>query len=158
MFNQLSALLELFIEDDLALRIIRGYVIVEVVCIFGDDSKSGFGSSWIEGISVGYRFGVWNEEANGTSFNYREFCNLMETLEEVWRKGNLQGKEVFLCTDNMVSESIPASGSSKSEALFDLVARLHCLSMCFKCNVRFIHVAGTRMIIQGTDGISRGDM
>ena len=86
LFNQLSALLELFMEDDLALRIIRGYVIVEVVCIFGDDSKSGFGSSWIEGISVGYRFGVWNEEANGTSFNYREFCNLVETLEEVGRK------------------------------------------------------------------------
>ena len=26
---------------------------------------------------------------------YREFINLAETLEEVGRKGNLQGKEVF---------------------------------------------------------------
>ena len=58
----------------------------------------------------------------------------------------------------MVSESIYASGSSKLEALFDLVVRLHCLIMPFKFNVRFIHVAGTRVISQGTDGLSRGYM
>ena len=82
----------------------------------------------------------------------------MEILEELGRKVNLQGKEVFLCTDNMVLESIATTGSSKSEALFDLLVRLHCMSMRFKCNVRFIHVAGTRMSSQGTDGLSRGDM
>ena len=73
-------------------------------------------------------------------------------------KVNLQGKGVFLCTDNMVSDSIAASGSEKSEVLFDLVVQLHCLSMILKCKVSFIHVAGTQMISQGTDGISRGDM
>ena len=64
----------------------------EVLYIFGDASGSGFGSSWTEGISVGYRFGVWNEEGDGTSSNYREFCNLLDTLYEVGIKGNLQGK------------------------------------------------------------------
>ena len=103
-------------------------------------------------------FGVWNKEVYGTRSNYREFRNLVEEIEEVGRKGNLQGKEFFLCTDNMVSGSISETGSSKLEALFDLVVRLHCLSMSFKYNVRFIHVAGTWMISQGTDGLYRGDM
>ena len=100
---------------------------MEVVYIFDDASGLWFGSSCTEGISVGYRFGFWNEEGYGTSSNYREFCDLVYTLEEVWRKENLQGKEVFLCTDRMVLKIIAASGSSKLEALFDLVVRLHCL-------------------------------
>ena len=41
----------------------------------------GFGLSWTEGTFVGYRFGVWNEEGDGMSFNYREFRNLVDTLE-----------------------------------------------------------------------------
>ena len=57
----------------------------------------------------------------------------------------------------MLSESISAAGSSKLEVLFDLVVKMHCLSMNFKCNVRFIHVESTHMISQGVDGISRGD-
>ena len=82
----------------------------------------------------------------------------MDTIEEVGRKGNLQGKESFLCTDNMVLESIALTGSLKLESIFDLVVRLHFLSIHFKQNVGFIHVVGTWTIIQGTDGISRGDM
>ena len=30
--------------------------------------------------------------------------------------------------------------------------------MKYSCKLHLIHVAGTRMIAQGTDGISRGDM
>ena len=82
----------------------------------------------------------------------------METIEELGIKVNLQGREVFLCTYNIVPESISEAGSSKSEVLFDLVMRLHFMSMHFKCNVFFIHVAGTWIIRQGTDGLSRGDM
>ena len=55
----------------------------------------GFGLSWTEGTFVGYRFGVWNEEGDGTSSNFREFCNIVETLEEVGRKVNLQMEGSF---------------------------------------------------------------
>ena len=68
---------------------------MEVLYIFGDASGSGFGLSWMEGISVGYRFGFWNEGGDGTSSNYREFRNQVETLEEVERNRNLQGKGFF---------------------------------------------------------------
>ena len=58
----------------------------------------------------------------------------------------------------MVLESISAVGSSKSEVLFNLLVRLHCMRMRFRFNICFIHVVSTWMISQGTDGISRGGM
>ena len=67
------------------------------------------------------RFGVWNEEGYGTRSNYREFLNLVEAPEEVGMRGNFQGNKVFLCTYNMVLESIAAASSSKSEVIFNLV-------------------------------------
>ena len=56
----------------------------------------------------------------------------------------------------MVSEIIYTEGSSRAETLYDLVVQIHCLCMRYRCQVRFIYVAGMRMIGQGTDGLSRG--
>ena len=42
--------------------------------------------------------------------------------------------------------------------LFELVVRLYLLELKYQCSVRCTHVAGTRMIEQGTDGLSRGDL
>ena len=81
MFKHLSVLLELLKEDDPYLRLIRDAAIVKVVCIFSDDSVLGFGLSWMEGIFIDYRFRVWNEEGYGARSNYREFRNLVDTLE-----------------------------------------------------------------------------
>ena len=47
LFKHLSALSELFKEDDPSLSFRQGSAIVEVVYIFGDASSSGFGSLWI---------------------------------------------------------------------------------------------------------------
>ena len=69
LLKHLSASSELSNEDEPYLRIIRGAEIVEVVYIFDDASGLWFGSSCTEGISVGYRFGVWNEEGYGTRSN-----------------------------------------------------------------------------------------
>ena len=83
----------------------------------------------------------------------------METLEALGLEGKLAGKEIFIFTDNMVSESVASAGSSSLEKLFDLVVRLvGCLGMRFRCSVHFIHIAGSRMIAQGSDGLSRGDL
>jgi hypothetical protein len=82
----------------------------------------------------------------------------VETLEEMGARGDLEGREIFLFTDNMVSESIASKGSSTSKPLYDLVVRVYKLEMKRQCNIHFIHVAGTRMIAQGTDGLSRGEM
>ena len=120
LFNNLEALSLLF-GDKKYLRLIRGTVTVEVLFVFGNESRSGFRSYWTEEDYVGFRFEVWHEEGNGTSSNYREFRNLVETLKDLGRKKGLDGSEVFICTDNMVSESIAVLGSSRSEIIFDLV-------------------------------------
>jgi len=125
--------------------------------MFGNASGEGFGSLWLgsEG-SISFRFGIWGADGDGTSSNYREFRNLVETLEGMG--DNLKGNEVFLFTDNSVSEAVSFKGSSNSEALFHLVVRLYKLEMTHMCKIELVHVAGTRMIRQGTDGLSQGDM
>ena len=159
LYGQLLALKLIFAGDEPGLRLIRGASILELLYIFGDASGSGFGSSWNDGFGLGFRFGVWGEEGDGTSSNFRELRNLVETLESLGLEGKLAGKEIFIFTDNMVSESVASAGSSSSEQLYDLVVRLvGCLGMRFRCSVHFIHVAGSRMIAQGSDGLSRGDL
>ena len=50
----------------------------EVCYVFGDASGEGFGASWLEHHSdgtvgdLGFRFGVWGSEGDGTSSNYQE--------------------------------------------------------------------------------------
>jgi hypothetical protein len=44
-----------------------------------------------------------------------------------------------------------------AEQLFNLVVWLRQLEMRTGCKIHVIHIAGTRMISQGTDGLSRGD-
>ena len=95
---------------------------------------------------VGYRVGVWLEEAEGSSSNFKELANLVETLELKGRKGELKGKEVFFFTDNSTCELVHHKGNSSSQKLFDLVLRLRILSMSNGMRLHFIHVAGIRMI------------
>ena len=60
-------------------------------------------------------------------------------------------------TDNSTAEAAFFKGTSSSELLFELILRLRKIEMTGLCNIYMIHVAGTRMINQGTDGLSRGD-
>ena len=49
------------------------------------------------------------------SSNFREFRNLVETLEYMGIKEDLEGCEIFIFTDNTVFETIVAKGFSTSE-------------------------------------------
>ena len=159
LFEHLTTLAALFEGFEPALRLIRGSAVLEVGYVFGDASGSGFGSSWTTKGVIAFRFGIWGREGTDTSSNYREFRNLVETLERMGDKGDLEGRELFIFTDNMVSEAIAAKGSSKSnKLLYELVVHVYKLKMRYKCRIQFIHIAGSRMIAQGSDGLSRGDM
>ena len=124
---------------------------------FGGASGSVFGASWL-GIQQELitRVGVWNNEDIDTSSNHREYRNNVESLETAGERGELQGREFFFFTDNQVSESIKHKGNSSSESLFLLTLCLNMLEMKYKCRIHLIHIAGTHMIVQGTDGGSRG--
>jgi hypothetical protein len=156
--RDLLALAELFEADNPELRLIRG---VEVNCAlfgFGDASGGGFGSSWEARPGTRYRLGTWGKDMDGESSNFREFTNLVETLEEMGNHNTLQGKEIFLFTDNSTSEAAYYSGSSSSEKLFDLVLRVKKLEMTKLTKIHIIHEAGERMKEQGSDGLSRGNL
>ena len=82
----------------------------------------------------------------------------MEAVEEHSSEGQLDNCDLFLFTDNTTAESAFYKGTSKSRKLFDLVVRLQRLQMKQNMHLHVMHVAGKRMMAQGTDGLSRGDM
>lgn len=155
----------LFITDKPTCRLVRGNNIARVLYGFGDASGAGFGASWTEptethdsdlGRRIRYRFGRWGSDAEGASSNYRELRNLVEVLEEMGTKEELRGVEVFLFTDNSTAEAAFSRGSSSNKMLFQLVKQVKLLEMKKQAKIHIIHVAGKRMIVQGTEGLSRG--
>jgi hypothetical protein len=144
-------------------RLIRGYHVASVRYGFGDASGAGFGSSWVtqqsgmkQSREVHYRFGRWGSESDGESSNFRELRNLVDTLSQMAEQGELSGSEVFVFTDNSTAEAAFNRGSSSNRKLFDMVKQVKLMEMLFKTRIHIIHVAGKRMIAQGTDGLSRG--
>ena len=61
-------------------------------------------------------------------------------------------------TDNSTAEAAFAKGSSSSRLLSDLVLKLRLAAIQFHFLLRVIHVAGTCMIMQGTDALSQGEL
>ena len=139
-------------------RFVRGSRIGIVQYGFADAAKSGFGATIQEGTGgLWYRLGVWScSEANESS-NYRELANLVESLEERITTSDSKGIELFIFTDNSTAEAAFYKGTSTSKKLFELIVRLKKLEVEHCCLIHFVHIAGTRMITQGTDGLSRGD-
>lgn len=151
------------------LRVVRPSKVLHVFYGFGDASGEGKGSTLqgfhtvhSPGASSGpsgdviYRVGVWSASAEAESSNYRELANLVHDFKSEAANGGLTDTEVFLFTDNSTAESAFYKGSSSSKKLHALVIRLHKLSLDYSIILHLIHVAGTRMIAQGTDGCSRG--
>jgi hypothetical protein len=60
--------------------------------------------------------------------------------------------------DNYVTECAYFKGTSSSPIMFGLVLRLRKLELHSGWKIHVIHIAGTRMISQGIDGLSQGDM
>ena len=141
--------------------LVRPINAMAVIFIYGDASGAGYGISlWRKGESkIGVEYGEWTKEYSEKSSNHREMYNFTIYLEKLLSLGEIKsGSEVFVFTDNQVTESAFFKGTSKSKSLFDLVLRLRRLEMDGSLFLRVVWVAGTRMIEQGTDGFSRGDV
>ena len=161
----IKAIRELLSSNKPVHRLVRGDKVRSAKFAFGDASGGGFGSSWEtknEGgndcSGINYRFGTWDEGTSRESSNYRELKNLTETLEVMATDGALRGTELFLFTDNSTAESAFDKGSSSSRLLFELVLKLRNLEMNEACKIHLSHVSGKRMIAQGSDGLSRGNL
>jgi hypothetical protein len=99
---------------------------------------------------------LWGRDADSVSSNFKELCNLVDSIEEGVQSGELANTELFILTDNTTAEGCYYKGNSDNRRLFTQVLRLRCLEMSASLRLHVIHVSGTRMIHQGTDGLSRG--
>jgi len=90
---------------------------------FGDASALGLGSSFTTSGGLRVRIGVWGRDAEDKSSNWQELSNVVETLEDLYKAGELVGCEVFVLIDNSVAEAAYHNGTSSNEVLFELVLR-----------------------------------
>ena len=135
---------------------IRSNRVITVVYGFGDASGTGLGATFTCGMGFNFRIGVWGSKEMDESSNWKEFSNVVEALEDESESGELIGTEVFMFTDNATVEACATKGSSSSLKLLELIVRLRALTTRCGIKLHIFHVAGTRMIAQGTDGVSRG--
>lgn len=75
---------------------------------------------------------------------------------EMWRPDRDSNGWKMSATDWIRLQDHFLSGNSKSLSLFRLVLRLRKLQLNFNFKLHVFHVDGTRMIEQGSDGLSRG--
>ena len=170
--SDVEALLQLSKFDLPPLRVVRPSMVVHVYYGFGDASGKQFGATISDNYNrksnsvlineehhdVRFRVGIWSAYEEEESSNFKELCNLVQTLTTEARAGRLKNCEMFLFTDNSTAESCFYNGTSKSKLLHSLVLSLRLLEMEFGMSLYVIHISGKRMIAQGTDGCSRGSL
>ncbi len=124
-----------------------------------DASSTGFGGSFaLPDGSIYFRQGIWGHDSDSDSSNFRELQNLVESLEDSIIVGDSQNSEIFVFTDNSTAQGAFYKGNTPSRPLFELILHLRCIEMQAAIKLFVIHVAGSRMISQGTDGLSRGNL
>jgi hypothetical protein len=117
---------------------------------------AGFGATIERPDGLHGCFGLWGRDKERQSSNYRELQNLVKTVEEEAESGYLIDRELWIFTDNSTGESCFFKGGSLSKLLHELVLCLRRVEIAVGFVLHMVHVAGTRMIAQGMDGLSRG--
>ena len=154
--SDVGALWEIMSPDIVPRVSIRARSIVSVVYGFGDASGTGLGATFTCEGGFNYRIGIWGCLEKDESSNWKESANVVDALTDEAELGNPKDTEVFMFTDNSTVEACAAKGTSTSPKLLSLVIRLRSMTTRFGIKLHIFHVAGTRMIAQGTDGVSRG--
>jgi hypothetical protein len=155
--SDVFCLLQLFADPTPPTRMVRCSHCKTAIYGFVDASSAGFGGSFalLDG-SLFFRHGLWGRDADSISSNFRELSNLVGSVEDGVQSGDLADTKLFILTDNTTAEGCYYKGNSDNKKLFMLVLRLQKLEMSASLRLHVIHVAGTRMICQGTVGLSRG--
>jgi hypothetical protein len=154
--EDVQALTLLFSAEKPPRRTIHSNKISEFLYMCGNASGARFGSSLRIGKEIYYLHGQWNTPFSHESSNYRELGNLINAIKDASFKGLLKNSELFVITNNTSAESAFFKGTSSSKCLFELVLELWKLQMEDGLILHLIHVGGKHMIVQGTDGLSRG--
>ena len=133
---------------------------------WGDGSGTGTGGTinfltiqdQDEHIKLDVWMGTWNGTMVQSTSNWKEMRTLLQTLQNEAIKGGTRVKHrrLIYCTDNMVMCDVFRRGVSKSNTLQKLFLEIKLLELQLECHLLLIHVPGTTMIREGTDGLSRG--
>jgi hypothetical protein len=129
---------------------------------WGDGSGTGTGGTYEQAGTHGRLpvieawMGTWEFHVHVFSSNWRELRTLLYTLERILRDRGPIHATLFYFTDNLVAYYIVQSGSSGSTELHRLIRRIKEIEILLRVRLEVIHVPGTLMILQGTDGLSRG--
>ena len=83
---------------------------------------------------------------------------MVDSIETLAKSGVICKSLMFMFTNNSTAEAAVNKGNSPSRKLHELVVRLRHLQMKYCFELYVTHVSGTRMIDQGTDGLSRGSV
>lgn len=131
-----------------------------LVPTFGDGSGTGTGGTFIlpSGPLQMWR-GKWSPVVFGFSAVWKELATLKETLiriQESAERTKIRDTTVFYFTDNSGVYWICSSGSSRSPGLHHVLQDIRALELSLGCMLQVVHVPGLIMIMQGTDGLSRG--
>jgi hypothetical protein len=123
----------------------------------GDASGEGFGANIHPlGLPPLLRHGFWCTEQSEQSSNWHELRNLVDA-GRVEAESRLVGRELWLATDNATAASAYYRGAAGSPKLHELVTELRLLTLAGNFVLNVFHIAGTRMIEIGVDGLSRGE-
>lgn len=153
----LKVLSLMFATERPTVHYVRASKVVIALYGFADASGSGFGSSvQLSACRTHVHYGMWGRDTEDKSSNYRELRNLVDSIEA--SLPDLEGAELFLYTDNSTAESTYYHGNSSNKFLFELIVKLRLLDMTSFLCLHLLHIAGTRMVSQGTDAISRGTL
>jgi hypothetical protein len=144
--QDLKALYSFFKLESLPKVTVRSRRLALVLHGFADVSKSGFGSTLSHGLNTRYRIGIWSCDEEDQCSNYREFANLVETMEFDGREGLLSELVVYMATDNATVENCLYKGISSSPKLHDLIVRLRKAELEFGFRLFVTHVSGKRMM------------
>jgi hypothetical protein len=125
---------------------------------FGDGSGMGTGGT-IQYPDEPMKMwtGAWSPRVWHFSSNWKELRTLLATLQHAEKDNKpIGGSTLFYFTDNLVTYYIVSSGSSCSPELHRLIVAIKTLEQKLDIVLEAVHVPGTSIITQGTDGLSRG--
>jgi hypothetical protein len=102
--------------------------------------------------------GQWCPYVFCESSNWKELKTLLLTLQAIRdnQANAARHSTLFYFTDNSTTYWVCNSGSSRSPGLHALVEQIGLIKLELSLELQVIHVSGTVMIEQGTDGLSRG--
>lgn len=147
------------LEPDIPAKVcVRYRKCVQAILGMGDAAKTGFCNSFITKDGISYSYGVWSVEDSSESSNYREFRNFLDATIREGEAGNLTDLLTIFVTDNFVTETAIYKGTSDSPLLLEMVIEFYRIQLKYSFTCIVVHAAGTRMIAQGGDGLSRGSI